>query len=151
MLTMRTGSTKDHKPALENTTYDGVTMLSHLFRHLCDVSDSFSHKVSYMMCTLLREVTLDSNTLCNSSEDLIARINELNDNGFITKDSVVGSMDVKSRYPNLETLTVIEVVGEQFYVSNLEIEGVDYDEVGLYIALGRCKEYIRKVKVCPTR
>ena len=145
---------KDHKPASESTNSDGSTILSHPFRPLCDVSDSFSHKFSYMLCILLREVTHESNTVCTSSEDLIAKINELNASGSLNKNCVIGSMDVKSLYPNLDITSVIEVVGQEFYVSDLVIEGVDYEEVGLYIALGRSREYIRKKKltaVCPTR
>ena len=67
---------------------------------------------------------------------------------------MIGSMDVKSLYPNLDIKTVIEIVGEQFLLSKIQNEGVDYEEIGLYIALNRSKEYIRSKKmtaVCPTR
>ena len=69
---------KDHKPPLQKTLTNGDTTVSHPFRPLCDVSDSYSHKFSYLMCTILREITIESTTVCNSSEDLIARIQELN-------------------------------------------------------------------------
>ena len=48
---------------------------------------------------------------------------------------MIGSTDLKALYPSLDIPFTIEVVGEVFYNSNVNIAGVDNDELGLYISL----------------
>ena len=141
---------KDHKPAIES---DG-TNIGHPMRPLCDVSDAFSHKLSHLICLLLKEVSDDSTTICSSSEDLIASVENLNTSNVLNDESVIGSMDVKSMYPSLDIPTVIDIVTEEFYHSKVTLANVEYEELGLYLSLNRTVEYINSVQlteVCPKR
>ena len=55
---------------------------------------------------------------------------------------MIGSTDVKALYPSLDIPFTIEVVGEVFYYSNVNIAGVDNDKLGLYISLTRSVDEI---------
>ena len=63
-------------------------------------------------------------------------------------------MDVKALYPSLDIGFTTEIVCEEFFNSEVEVENVDYAEMGLYLKLNRSDEYIRNSKleeVCPKR
>lgn len=149
---------KDHKdpitPIAEAIPTQQTIDVEHPVRPLCDVSDSYSHRFSYLMCLVLREIIYESDTVCGSSEDLIAEINDVNTKNCIGKDTVIGSMDVKSMYPSLDVEVVIEVVGEEFAKSKLQICNVDLEEVGLYLALNKGTKFLNDYglsEVCPKR
>ena len=65
-------------------------------RPLCDVSDSYGHKLSYFISNILREVTDKERTVCDSTEDMLASIQQANNSGRVQEDTVVGSLDVKA-------------------------------------------------------
>jgi len=123
-------------------------------RPLCDVSDSYGHKLSYFISRILKEINDEQTTVCDSTEDMLAAIREANENTNMNNDSVIGSMDVKALYPSLDLNYTIEIVCQEFYKSNVKIEGVDYLELGLYLSLNRKEEYLRDLGIdecCPTR
>ena len=123
-------------------------------RPLCDVSDSNAHKLSYLISSILKEVCDDEPTICDSTEDMLAAIQDVNESGKVTRNSVVGSMDVKALYPSLELDFAIEVVCDEFYRSQIKIKGVDYLELGLYLSLSRKEIYLKNAGVaeyCPKR
>ena len=47
---------------------------------------------------------------------------------------VVGSADVKSLYPSLDIEFTVDVVCEVFQSSGVVLEGIDYEEVALYMS-----------------
>ena len=143
---------KDHKEPVQPV--EQAEPIEHPMRPLCDVSDSFSHKFSYLISILLRELTYESDTFCSSSEDLIAEIIEVNNKECSGENSVIGSMDVKSLYPSLDIDMVIDIVAEEFYKSELQICNIDYEEVGLYVAINKGMEYVENhglSQICPKR
>ena len=149
---------KDHKdpiaPTEQTVSNEQVEIVEHPVRPLCDVSDSYSHRFSYLMCLLLRELIYESDTICSSSEDLIAEINDINIKGCIGENTVIGSMDVKSMYPSLDMEVVIDVVGQEYENSKLDISNVDYEEVGLYLAINKERKFLvdhELSSVCPER
>ena len=138
---------KDHK------TYDD-RVIGPPVRPLCDVSDSYAHKLSYFLCNILKEVYGNEESVCESTEDMLASIHEANASGKIDKRAVIGSLDVKSLYPSLDIDFTVEVACNEFYESKLTIEGVDYEELGLYLSLNRKAEYLKEIALidnCPTR
>ena len=72
----------------------------------------------------------DKDTICLSTEELIAEFNTIND---METDSniIVGSLDVKALYPSLDIDFSIEKVCEIFQKSEITLKGIDFDEVGL--------------------
>ena len=122
-------------------------------RPMCDVSESYNHRLSYLICKLLSEMTTDIPTQCDSSEDLKAAVGEINNSDICTEETIVGSLDVKALYPSLDIPFTINVVCEEFQRSTYNVAGVDFEEVGLYIAINKNEEYIRNVglkEFCPT-
>ena len=138
---------KDHKPHEDREKGPPV-------RPLCDVSDSYGHKLSYFVSNILKEVTDKEPTVCDSTEDMMANIKEANDSRKIKKGTVIGSLDVKALYPSLDLDFTIEKAAEEFHESGVEIEGIDYEELGLYLSLHKDVEYLREKEIdqhCPKR
>ena len=138
---------KDHKPCEDTVKGPPV-------RPLCDVSDSYGHKLSYFISTILKEITDDAPTVCDSTEDMLAAIKEANASGKIGENTVFGSLDVVALYPSLDLDFTIEKVAEKFHNSEVTIDGVDYKEFGLYLILHRDEEYLSErgiLAYCPRR
>ena len=88
-----------------------------------------------------------------NTEEMMSDISRVNCEGLNDK-TVIGSTDVKALYPSLDIPFTIEVVGEVFYNSNVNIAGVDNDELGLYISLNRSVDEINALgllPMCPNR
>ncbi|CAB4043091.1 Hypothetical predicted protein [Paramuricea clavata] len=67
---------------------------------------------------------------------------------------IVGSADVKSLYPNLDIDFTIEKVCEMFSESEIGVEDMDYEELGLNFALTMEAKDVKKLgitEVCPER
>ena len=84
----------------------------------------------------------------------MAAIKEANDSGKIGAETVIGSLDVKALYPSLDLDFTIEKVADEFLESEVKIDGVDDEELGLYLSLHRTVEQLREKGVlafCPKR
>ena len=68
-------------------------------RPVCDVSDGISHRLSYLLSNMLKELCYGE-SVCNSTEEMLAAIEKTNANG-IEDDYVIGSADVKALYPSI--------------------------------------------------
>ena len=62
---------KDHKHCKDSEKGPQV-------RPLCDVSDSYGHKLSYFISNILKEVTDREKTVCNSTEDMLKNNQQAN-------------------------------------------------------------------------
>ena len=123
-------------------------------RPLCDVSDSYGHKLSHFLCSILKEVDDEQETICDSTEHMIAAIQKANNEYGNNKKLVIGSMDVKALYPSLDIDFTTDIVCEEFFNSEVKIENVDYAEVGLYLRLNRDEKYLKDCNIedlCPKR
>ena len=91
--------------------------------------------------------------MCISTEEMIAEMKKAN-SVQVDNDLVVGSADVKALYPSLDMDFTIEKVCDVFFESDIQVEGVDYEEVGLYLAINIEPEVLQRsniADVCPTR
>ena len=104
-------------------------------RPVCGVNSSPNHKLSYLLSTILSELWKeDKESVCLSTEEMLAGFAKINEEQ-VTVPIVIGSADVKALYPSLDIEFTVEKVCELFYESSITIEGVDYKELGLYIAI----------------
>ena len=110
-------------------------------RPLCSGNVGYKYRFSHLICMLLRDVTDNEPAECENTEDLIAKLNEVNING-VHEDAIIGSLDVKALFPSLNIDHTIEIVGQEFENSKTEIEGINFKEVVLYIALNKTQEEI---------
>ena len=72
----------------------------------------------------------------------------------MSETAVLGSIDVEELYPSLDIDSTVEMVCQTFEESTIQFEGVNYAELGLYIALNNdAREMEGKglSRVCPTR
>ena len=123
-------------------------------RPLCDVSDSYGHKLLYFISRILKEISDEAPMTCDSTEDMVAAIKEGNNSGRMGAKTVIGSLDVKALYPSLDLDFTIEKVADEFLESEVKIDGVDDEELGLYLSLHRTEEQLREKGVlafCPKR
>ena len=91
--------------------------------------------------------------MCASTEEMIAEMKKVN-SVQSDNDLVVGSADMKALYPNLDIEFTIENVCDVFFESKVQVEGVDYEEVGLYLAINTESEVLQRsniTDVCPTK
>ena len=75
----------------------------------------------------------DLNTLCTSTEEMVAGIEKVNRSNVI-KELVAFSMDVEKLFPSLKAEEVAKVVAKEYLKSKLNIK-VDNAELSLYLAI----------------
>ena len=122
-------------------------------RPVCGGDVSYNKRLSHLISTLLTDVYIGEKTICSSTEELIAEVERVNDEGLDELD-VIGSMDVEALYPSLDIDFTIEKVCELLYESSVEYKGLNVKELGLYLSLVMDDEEQMDKGVregCPTR
>ena len=84
-----------------------------------------------MMSIMLTDIYVGEKTVCTSTEELLAEVDRINEEGIIDNTFIVGSMDVEALYPSLDIGFTVDKVCELLYESDVKIEGIDYKELGL--------------------
>ena len=137
---------KDHKPyESEEVGPPG--------RPVCGGDVSYNKRLSHLISIILTEVYAGEQTVCSSTEELLAEVDKLNEEG-IDDSYIIGSADVEALYPSLDIEFTIDKVCELFYISKVEIEGINYKELGLYLSLTHTDEQLRNFGIydaCPKR
>ena len=142
------GLRKDHK-------VHGDEVVGPPSRPVCGASSSSNYRLSHIISLILSEVWQRdrSGSVCMNTEEMMSDIAVVNSNGLSEK-TIIGSTDVKALYPSLDIPFTVDMVGKVFYESAVNIAGVDYEELGLYISLNRTEGEIEALglgSVCPKR
>ena len=114
---------------------------------------SYNKRLSHLVSTMLTDVYVGEKTVCSSTEELLAEVDKLNGEEVDSMD-IVGSMDVEALYPSLDIDFTIDKVCQLFNNSTVNIEGIDYKELGLYLSLVRNDEELQQMGLyaaCPKR
>lgn len=103
---------------------------------VCGAIASYNHRLSHLISVILTEVwkSKESSSVCVSTEAMIAEMNRTNDTQQ-SDNLIIGSIDVVALYPSLNIDFTIDKVCEVSYDSNVKIKGMNYEEMGLYLAL----------------
>ena len=129
-------------------------------RPVCGATAAHNGKLSHILSMMLKEVKRLDTDSCESTEDILAEIQDLNENNctMLGPDEklVVGSLDVKALYPSLDVGFAAEIVANEMYQSDVEVsvESIDTEELGLYLLLTEEEEELVKLGIrdhCPTR
>ena len=142
---------KDHK------TYEDET-IGPPTRPVCGAAAAHNGKLSHLLSMILKEVKRLDNASCESTEDILAEINDVNENVELRENEsmIVGSLDVKALYPSLDIKFTAKKVADEFCNSpvNIDNESIDVEELGLYLALNVEEDELYRLdfkKYCPTR
>ena len=144
------GLRKDHKDTPDKEKGPPV-------RPVCGANSSPNSRLSHFISKIINDYADHENisTECRSSEEMRAAFEEFNKREVETKEACkIISMDVKALYPSMEWEEIIKSVREMIEGSDMEIENVDWKEVGKYLAVSMTKEEIEREglrKVVPER
>ena len=139
---------KDHKKS--NNDEEGPPT-----RPVCGATSAYNGKLSHLISMILKEVRKEDDNACESTEDLLAAIEETN-KGTHEEQLIVGSLDVKALYPSLDIPFTAEIVAQEFIDSEVDVlsESVDVQELGLYLVLNMTEDQLEELKIreyCPVR
>ena len=122
-------------------------------RPVCGASSGYNNKLSNFISTIIRPIWKDNEIVCTNTEEMMAAIESTNKSNK-SSDIIVGSADVKALYPSLDIDSCAEIVSRTFEESEVEVRGVDPEEIGLYLALNMEEEELKEkgiAQFCPTR
>ena len=122
-------------------------------RPVCGAVTSCNYRFSYFLSMILKPFIILSEETCESTEDLIHRVNYCNQVEELD-DSVIGSFDVESLYPSIDIDFSVEKCMEIILEHEIEFKNVDILEVGLYVSHNVNAETRQKDGIynyCPTR
>ena len=120
---------------------------------VCGGDVSYNKRLSHMLSTMLTEIYREEPSVCTSTEGLIAEIDRINNEG-INVSYILGSADVDALYPSLDVPFTVDKVCDMFNESDVTYENINYNELGLYIALNKTQEEIEDLglsDMCPKR
>ena len=144
---------KDHKP-FENEVTGPPT------RPVCGATAAHNGKLSHLLSMMLKEVKKLDEDSSESTEDILAEIQEVNERtGATMQDEeklIVGSLDVKALYPSIDVDFAADVVANEVYKSAVEVDesSINVEELGLYLMLTTDEKELQDSgmrKHCPTR
>ena len=120
---------KDHKPCeSEEVGPPG--------RPVCGGDVSYNRKLSHLISLMLTDLYVHEETVCLSTEGLLAEVNRINEEG-IDETHIVGSADLEALYPSLDIEFTVDKVCELFEQSHVNIKEVNHKELSLYLSLNK--------------
>ena len=122
-------------------------------RPVCGAASAYNNKLSNFVSTIIKPIWTHNENVCTNTEEMMAAIKETNEQNE-TEDIIVGSADVKALYPSLDVESCAKIVSEMFVESDVKVEGVDSEEIGLYLALNLNEEELKDKNIsqfCPKR
>ena len=130
---------KDHKKVEAGKEVEGPKT-----RGVCGARDSVNMRISHLLSMILKELIPHNETHCDSTEDLLAKIESLNNELNIDPKWKIISLDIESLYPSLDISKCSEIIANEMYKSNIQIKNIKWKEVMLYLRFMLNDEQIRK-------
>ena len=140
------GLRKDHK--VFDDAIKGPPM-----RPVCGAVVASNYRISHFLSMILRPLIKESADVCESTEDLLSRIRECNQQENLDK-CIVGSMDVEALYPSIDIKFAVEKCEQMLCESSIEFKHIDTNELGLFLSLTTTKQELETKNIynyCPTR
>ena len=132
------GLRKDHKTTIDREKGPPV-------RPVCGANQAPNSRLSNFLSRIINDYADNANfkTECRSSEEMRAAFEEYNKMDQEVKERCcIISMDVKALYPSMDWEEITTSVREMIENSEKDIEKVDWQEVGKYIAVNMSEEAI---------
>ena len=111
-------------------------------------SRPLSHILSRVIYKVSEIIGRRIRTNCESTEEMIFEIEEVNKSTMENEDIVVGSLDVVKWYPSMELKRLIEIIMELMMEADLDVGEIDFDQMAstLPLALPKKKSEMRTWK-----
>ena len=110
--------------------------------------------VSHVVSKILNEEWKEEGSVCISMDDMMAGMKKANDE-MRNEDNevIVGFADVKALYPSLDVDFTLATVCEVFYGSDVGVEGVNVEKLGLYLSVSLKDDLMEAgiPRYCPSR
>ena len=140
------GLRKDHKPTPDPNKGPPT-------RPVCGAVVASNHRASFFISSIIKPVLEMAPEACNSTEDFLSRIEDLNKNKDL-KNAIIGSMDVDALYPSIDIEFSVDKCVELILESGIQFKELNTDELGLYLILTENPENLERnnlLQYCPTR
>ena len=129
---------KDHKTVPAGREAEGPKT-----RGVCGAKDCLTMRVSHVLSLILKELIPHNDTHCDSTEDLLAEVERINNSNNVNSRWKIGSLDIEALYPSLDIPKCAEVITQMMYESEIQIKNVQWKEVMLYIRFMWTDDQIR--------
>lgn len=106
-------------------------------------SERLSNYESVARIKILKELIPHNDTHCDSTEDLLAEVERINNSNNVNSRWKIGSLDIEALYPSLDIPKCAEVITQMMYESEIQIKNVQWKEVMLYIRFMWTDDQIR--------
>ena len=139
---------KDHKTIEIGKEVEGPKT-----RGVCGAKDCLTMRLSHTLSLILKELIPENDTHCDSTEDLLAEIENVNNNE-VNPNWKVGSLDIEALYPSLDIPKCSEIIIQELYNSDIQIKNINWKEVMLYLRYMLNDDQIKSKglwQYCPTR
>ena len=117
-------------------------------RPVVGANKASSRPISHILSRVINKVSeiigRTIRTSCESTEEMMFEIEEVNKDIEVGDDIIIGSLDVIKWYPSMELKRLIEIVMELMIEANLNIEEIDMEKLSIYIATNLNEEDIKK-------
>ena len=119
---------KDHKNVEIGKEAEGPKT-----RGVCGARDCLTMRLSHVLSMILKELVPHNDTHCDSTEDLLAEIETLNNTAEVNPRWKVGSLDIEALYPSLDISKCAEIITKELYEGEITIKNIEWKEVMLYL------------------
>ena len=140
------GLRKDHKDSPD-------IVMGPPTRPVCGAIVASNYRASHFISSIIKPVLNLAPEACNSTEDLLSRIEHINKNEDLT-GCIIGSMDVDALYPSIDIEFAVDRCVDLILESGIEFKDVNINELGLYLALTEKQDTLREnnlLQYCPKR
>ena len=138
------GLRKDHKHTDNETEGPPV-------RPVCGAKEAPNSRLSHFLSRIVNDYcnVAEIETECRSGEEMKAAFEKFNkeEDEECKKNCKVISMDVRALYPSMEWNEIEKAIRELVETSEKQVEEVDWNELGKYLAVMMTEQEIKKEKI----
>ena len=106
-----------------------------------------SHTLAQIVAATAELVDKEVKSMCKSTDELIHGIEEEVNKQPNIKDLIIFSSDITAMFPSLDIPECAKVAADEFLNSDLVIENIEDEELGLYLAVAADKDRLEELGV----
>ena len=107
-------------------------------------SRPMSHILSRVIYKVSEIIGRKIETNCESTEEMIFEIEEVNQNMKDSEDIIIGSLDIVKWFPSMKVKRLIEITMQLIMEADLNVQEIDIEKLSIYIATSLTREEVEK-------